>query len=365
MFKDAAKPLASAAAICQVRISPMLFIRLESEGHTDVVSHPTSRNHVEPSKPSNPSVISRPSQQRALTADRGLFNQMKVAWLERTLIDGRRPELGSWLEESTKTDQDWGVGCRVCREAAVGHPVRWTPWLRCGIKGLCLKWSNIDRHQKSDMHCQVTNDKYHGKIGVAMGSPPMDMWRQVLDRKRKGTADSACHDVAGAEKVQRMAWCIAEALKDQEQKLLKKAVCLSIHQDAREGLLLVRYSSVDDRLTRSEGVLGMAKDYGTKSKEIHDATLGIIKDFCTKRQTTDGRRSTMAGREPAILMTDLFEHVKSRIELFDADGATDEQRAGRLLMDELPNLKLVIRDRTHAATRQRVKTCGDTANMSN
>jgi hypothetical protein len=64
-------------------------------------------------------------------------------------------------------------------------------------------------------------------------------------------------------------------------------------------------------------------------------------------------------------MTDLFEHVKSRIELFDADGATDEQRAGRLLMDELPNLKLVIRDRTHAATRQRVKTCGDTANMSN
>jgi hypothetical protein len=65
------------------------------------------------------------------------------------------------------------------------------------------------------------------------------------------------------------------------------------------------------------------------------------------------------------LTTDLFEHVKSQIELFDADGATDKQRAERLLMDELPNLKLVIRDRTHAATRHRVKTSGDTDNVSN
>jgi hypothetical protein len=280
---------------------------------------------------------------------------MKDAWMERTLIDDRRPELGSWLEEST-TAKDWGVGCRVCREAAAAGgqlgPVRRTPWLCCGIKGACLKWCNIARHQQTKTHTQVMADKYHGgNIGVALGSPPREMWRQVLDRKRKGAADNACNDVAGAEKVQRMAWCLAEALKEQEQTLLRKAVCVAIHQDAREGLLVVLYSSVDDRLRRSEGVLGMAKDYGTKSKEIHDATLHILKDFCTKRVTSDNRQAT-ADREPTALMSDLFEHVKSRIELFDADGATDEQRAGRLLMDELPNLKLVVRDRTHAATRQ-------------
>ena len=94
----------------------------------------------------------------------------------------------------------------------------------------------------------------------------------------------------------------------------------------------------------------MAKDYGTKSKEIHDATLHILKDFCTTRVTSDKGRCE--ADQEAALVSDLFEHVKSRIELFDADGATDEQRAGRLLMDELPNLKLVVRDRTHAATRQ-------------
>ena len=112
----------------------------------------------------------------------------------------------------------------------------------------------------------------------------------------------------------------------------------------------MRYSSVDKHLARAEGILGVERDYGTKAKDILAATMNIIKGFAVNRQRlTD--RPLHSGRAASSLRADLFEHLKNRIELFDADGATDEQRAGRLLGEVLPNLKLVIRDRTHAATR--------------
>ena len=59
---------------------------------------------------------------------------------------------------------------------------------------------------------------------------------------------------------------------------------------------------------------------------------------------------------------DLFEHLRSIVEVVDADAAADEQRAIRILQGTaqsmaitqrafFPNLKVVLRDRTHAATR--------------
>lgn len=153
-----------------------------------------------------------------------------------------------------------------------------------------------------------------------------------------------------------MGWCLHEAAKRSEQRQLLRAQCIAIHQDAREGTLLVRYTAVDSCLVRTEGILGLAKDFGTKARDIYHATLHIIKDFCTASVPSSAcqRRGVFGAKFNAKL----YEHIKSKIELFDADGAADEQRAARLLRSNdqaqsecLPNLKLILRDRTHAATR--------------
>lgn len=82
------------------------------------------------------------------------------------------------------------------------------------------------------------------------------------------------------------------------------------------------------------------------------------------------QRQTPAAARVGLLATPVFQEVRHRefldkIVLFSADAASDEQRVGSLLRgkvstsrpaadsdsDVLKNLKVVMRDPTHAATR--------------
>ncbi len=62
--------------------------------------------------------------------------------------------------------------------------------------------------------------------------------------------------------------------------------------------------------------------------------------------------------KPRLLKTE--QHILKRIEMYSADGAANEQLAGRLLhprvecsadVEKLPALKMVIRDKAHASRR--------------
>ncbi len=70
-------------------------------------------------------------------------------------------------------------------------------------------------------------------------------------------------------------------------------------------------------------------------------------------------------RAPAVESTTL-QHILDHVEMFSADGAANEQLAGRLLHPlvqrssqaavKLKNLKMVLRDKAHSARRLTMRT---------
>jgi hypothetical protein len=313
-----------------------------------------------------PTAVSHGADRRAPPSALGgkrLYVKMKSAWLKMTIIDSGKPELGSWLEEAP-SKAVWGVGCRLCREAFKERPP--STWASLGVRGKALKTSSIKRHVVSRHH-KTALSKVCGVHFESRSSPSLDQFMSVLADRRKGLPHGSTSDVAGRKKACRMTWCLAEAAKDFERAHMKKSIVVALHQDARDQLFLVRYAAVTPDLKVMRGVLGIAKNFGTKSDDICTATIGILESFCTPRLSPPESPTRSSA---ASVDNNLLEHLRSKIEMFDADAATDEQRAGRVLQGKseslsighgasavLPNLKLILRDRTHAATRLPPRPC--------
>ncbi len=77
------------------------------------------------------------------------------------------------------------------------------------------------------------------------------------------------------------------------------------------------------------GVLGQCKLTRFCAAGLRDATLLILRRFCTPRWATPLKRK---GAPKAALRDDLMADIIPKIEVFAADGAADEQKAGRMLM---------------------------------
>lgn len=287
----------------------------------------------------------------SVAGGKAYFKKMKETW-RRGLAS--LPTGGSWLE-SAPPGQDWGLGCRVCRLAV--NAVGASPWTCFGIKGTSVKTHCIRRHSASQAHLDAVEKLVGSGSGAllddALSAPNLDDFKQILAERRKGMSHNALTDVACRKKVLKMSWCLAEALKDRQRARLGKAQVIAIHQDAREQHLLVKFSAVGVDLQPLHGVLGIARDYGTTAKDTYQATVEVLKQFCTPRLQPPTTSSLSSALDQS-----LFDHIRKHIELFDADAASDEQRAGRMLQGKVlganqvfNRLKLVLRDRTHAATR--------------
>ena len=126
-----------------------------------------------------------------------------------------------------------------------------------------------------------------------------------------------------------------------------QSAALAIHTDGAGKRLCARFSCVDkDDLKLSIGNVGIAHDIGTGSDKIASAVHSIIDRFCTSRV---GAPKGINAKP--ILNSRLKEHVTNIFKLFDADGASDEQRAGRLLQKDFKRLRHRLRDKTHASRR--------------
>ena len=165
-----------------------------------------------------------------------------------------------------------------------------------------------------------------------------------------------------------MAWCLFEALRDQERKFLATASCMSLAQDSRAGRLLTRWvaSGGSDRdLVVKSGVLQLHRGQAAGAVLLQLATRKGLKNFATLRRHGG---ATLFMRVEPKLDRQLWAHLNAITEVFVADGAADEQMAGELLrpvaldggeetqghpslIRPLPNLKLVLMDRAHASRR--------------
>ena len=84
-------------------------------------------------------------------------------------------------------------------------------------------------------------------------------------------------------------------------------------------------------------ILGLDLNPGTLSGEICNTIERILKRFCTVNEELD---------------VELYEHIRDRVELLDADAASDEQRSLRLLTASLfQKVMIHVRDPAHCARR--------------
>ncbi len=123
-----------------------------------------------------------------------------------------------------------------------------------------------------------------GYTGPPLGNPSAAEFKTVLDLRRKHLAHSAPSDVAGAEKQAQMTWCLGQAHDDEVRQFFKKVKTIALLQDVRKNMLCIRYAAAaSDTFEIRRGLLGCACGFGTDAKALKDATLTLLRDFCTPR----------------------------------------------------------------------------------
>eukprot|EP00435_Cladocopium_sp_Y103_P016117 s5396_g4.t1 len=265
------------------------------------------------------------------------YERCKRKWEQELLIDASKPELGSWL--TGKWDEEklqFSLICSTCVAKYGRTDCVWTT----GKSEMQL--CHARKHQVSWAH----------KAAVAnfSGDPEPEPTsraglRQALEKVWRDTAkggnfSSMSGDATGSRaKCARMTDALGRACKFEDQALVRQAYTLALHQDARHGVLCVRFSASSLNCQHiGRGVLGFCHNFGTKTEHIVTAVHEIIMDFCI------GRDGTMD--------SDLYDHICQSVELLDSDGASDEQKAIRLLADVLfPHARFIVRDSTHSARR--------------
>ena len=232
-----------------------------------------------------------------------------------------------------------------------------------------LKPRALTKHQESSRHkaaVQATlaegNLRGLGAPGDDGSAPPAEVMAKVVAHLRlHPLGKDGVPGVAGRKKARHIAWCVAEAWREQKRRLFldsKGVVSSTLFQDARNGKMTVRFVGASlQPLRRCSGHLGTVDlaDFGLDSVGIQAATLAAIKRFCTPRWGAPGAPAAVMAPEPAAL-----QRVQRSFEVFVADAASDEIRAGKMLAGQtvradvammLPCLRVVLRDKPHASRR--------------
>jgi hypothetical protein len=223
----------------------------------------------------------------------------------------------------------------------------------CPQVKLFQKLYNLQRHGRSAAHLKRLGREPLSSVGA----PALKDFQQVLAHRRASESFRADSAVAGCKKASRLSWCLAEALRDEERQFMAKACTIAVLQDMRKDVLCIKYAAANANLEVRRGILGCASRFGTTAADIKDATLKVVRDFCTPRLHPPAGARRLQAPDLSSSVDNLQSHVLSAIELCVADGAADEQKALRDLAGHagnaaaFPNVKMVLRDNTHAATR--------------
>ena len=194
------------------------------------------------------------------------------------------PASGSWLTVR-HTGGSWGLGCKLCTEAAKASPV--PPGLEAHATGTVNKASalqplHLRRHARTKFHTAACKSAATGEL---VGVPSSVEFRTVLDHVVNHNS-AAGHDgipsVGDGSKVRSMIMCLAEACKRTDQVFMKGLRSMALIRDARHGRLSIRFVAVNDQLECRSGLLGYAIGFGSSSEDILAATRHVMETFSTK-----------------------------------------------------------------------------------
>jgi hypothetical protein len=174
-----------------------------------------------------------------------------------------------------------------------------------------------------------------GKFDVDGAVPPPEQWALVLDDAMKATAvcDAGLPGVGRGKKIHKMQFCLAEARRRRTMKHLGSALCIAIMQDKRETRMLIRYKAVGKDLEIHTGIICHKRDvpdiHNFGADALRRGSIKGIEHCCT------ALAAPMSTKSKAVFDKELFSDILSKVECFTADGAADEQRAGRELASGL------------------------------
>ncbi len=156
-------------------------------------------------------------------------------------------------------------------------------------------------------------------------------------------------------------WCLFQAVREQERGQLQKANTIAVAMDERQERMLVTYAACSGT-DISAGILALLRHPGRNADMVATCVQKAVRHFCTS-----GKQHPTMNRVRARpkVMRHMEQHILDHVEMFSADGAANEQLAGRLhhphversgQAQKLKRLKMIIRDKAHSARRLTSRT---------
>ena len=268
-------------------------------------------------------------------------------WMEQFQLDpdNKHSESESWIDPIFDNERRLTIGCKCCKAAGLKGA-----FAQYQVSGLhSLYKTNFKKHHENPNHKKAVTTYMLGDDSHLFGAPPANEFRELADVIMKG--QGCC----GTRKLAKMSWCLAEAIKSVDQKFVTKAATITLFRDESKGRLAVRFRTVMPDLIVHCGTLGQARDEGTGAFNITRATKRIFQRFSTRYDGAPYRTL----KKP-FLKKDTYESLCQKTHAITVDSAGDEVLSSEMMRSAAlssmrraltPNLKFVIRDRTHGSKR--------------
>eukprot|EP00974_Lingulodinium_polyedra_P134267 11228356-Lingulodinium_polyedra.AAC.1 len=279
-----------------------------------------------------------------------VFARCRERWEARFLVDPSLPQLGTWLH-AEESEGQWTLRCLVCASHS-GKP----RIVASSAKGTRLEAGMLQQHELTHAHCLARRALTGCKLPVDNildhKAPPRSWLQAVLDHRRllrpnkKGVEVDGCK--LGRNKVVRLTSALAETRRMLDRDFMQHAQYLTLHTDGKGPRILVTYVAVNKALETRRGVLGHAHTVGLGKGHIGIA-LGVkqvMRNFCT-----EGFFGPGGSNMPCRVDKRLLNHMFQISIALDADAASDEQLAAKILQCRWTPNAVVLKDHTHAARR--------------
>ena len=222
---------------------------------------------------------------------------------------------GTWLHIRRAADGPC-AGCIICERKGFS-----TPWAQFTIlKVDQFQLCKVAKHSASRLH----------RLAMAgnADAPSADQWEQALQNfrsARRGTKEHA------------MRWCLNEGLRIVQWYLLvgrHAASTISLSQDGRNHRLLMRLQGSSVLFEKFSFTVGQVRLSGTDSYAVAATTMSLLRKFATALRNVPpygGIRGELP-QQNLQPNPDVLNQLLAKTEALVTDAASDEMKAGRLLM---------------------------------
>ena len=205
------------------------------------------------------------SLQSSSSRPKGATKPTKKGTLKPWVLKGWQKEF-SWLCYDAGTDV---VSCKFCS----------IEWPAANVRKI-----QLSTHAKTFKHLKdakgvkgATDSQNAAALRLA---PSVHEFRETISQRLKGCSFRDANQ--GSKREQKMTWCVGEALRERQRKMLRKAHCVCVAQDAQGSRLSVRVSCCFGDLLEVASFLCGYKNAGTGSEAVAKATKRLVVQLFTK-----------------------------------------------------------------------------------